>query len=69
MKRYLLFAGTTKHPRGGIDDLKAHSDSFQEIRELAESYDVPYRWAHIVDATETGPDGMAIKLVSFGDYA
>ena len=54
MMRYMLFAGTTYYPNGGIDDLKGLFSSKDEcIICLLSDEDLEFiDWAHIYDTQE-----------------
>ena len=57
MKRYIVFAGDTYYPCGGIEDYVGAFDSLEEAKDKA-SHDVPYHgvpdWAQVAEVTDGG---------------
>jgi hypothetical protein len=47
MKRFLLFAGQTFYPSGGLDDFVEASDDLDTLKQRADRE--RWDWAHILD--------------------
>lgn len=51
MRRFLVFAGDTFYPKGGMNDLILQTDDFESAEEIAMTSETSYAfwWWHIYD--------------------